>query len=139
MTILESVRRRDEELRAESEVAIKPLLEEIVGYLKEKRSTRFSTFGNEYEYEWVFKFEPLTDYQMDALEEKVKELLEDSENPGTWVEVSRYWHPENAYLIGGFCEKKKKGLFSKKNPYDLLLVRIRRLHWLLNKFKRNPH
>lgn len=128
MTILESVRRRDEELRAEAEVAIKPLVEEIDGYLKEKRPTRFSKFGYESEYEWVFKFEPLTDYQMDALKEKVEALFEDSKNPGTWVGVSRYCHPENAYLIGGFCEKKKKGLFSKKNPYDLLLVRIRLAH-----------
>ena len=38
MTILESVRQREEELRAEAEVAIKPLLEEIVDYLKESSS-----------------------------------------------------------------------------------------------------
>lgn len=129
MTILESVRLREEKLRAEAEVAIKPLLEEIVGYLKEKRPTRFSTFGYDHEYDWVFKFEPLTDYQMDALVEKVKDLLKDSKNTRTWVMVCSYCHPENAYLIGGFCEKK--GLFSKKNPYDLLLVRIR-LHRIMN-------
>lgn len=125
MTILESVRQREEELRAEAEVAIKPLLEEIVDYLKEKRPTTVRTYGNENEYDWVFKFKPLTDCQMNALIQKVKDLLKDSENPGTWVMVCSYGHPENAYLIGGFCEKKKMWPFSRENPYDLLLVRTR--------------